>query len=635
MIADRAESTAASSARPTAPTARNVRLVGVALLFILLAAALSLDLPRVAYGVKSDEATYVAMTLSAAYDGNLSYERRDLDRFWGLYHQGPEGIFLKRGKHLRFALSSEFPFVQSIKRDDDQRDRLYFAKSMSYAVVAAPFVRLFGLNGFYVLHVLLLGVMVWCGYRFLAATSEQAAALGFSLAFVGASITPLYGIFMMPDLFNAALVFVAYFLWLYKEVAIPKPAWLRGHGSDLVAAVLLAVATYSKPTNVPLIAPLGLLMLYRRQWRAAVATGLVFGIATAAFFGWNAAVTGEFNYQGGDRKTFYGSFPFETGRDVWAEKVDLVTTNDADTGNVLEASGLTSRVLHNVEYFVAGRHFGFVPYFFPGVVALLALALSPKRFEFWRMVIVLGGVAAITLLLLFLPYSWSGGGGPPGNRYFLSIYPVLLFIVPQVRNWQVMVAFAGGALFTAKVLMNPFVSAKNTWELSEHGFQRMLPVEVTMANDLPLMLAQPPRGRVLYRNKEEAFLYFLDGNAFPPEPVGTRPDGSTIFGMWVTADGRADVIVRTDFSYRAVEFEADSPIATELRVSLGGPATTVRLEPGKTATFTVPADVTGGWRDYSSVMQAQTSAGFVPRLNDPKSTDGRHLGANLRFTPVR
>ena len=32
------------------------------------------------------------MALSAAYDRDLSFERRDLERFWGLYRQSAEGI---------------------------------------------------------------------------------------------------------------------------------------------------------------------------------------------------------------------------------------------------------------------------------------------------------------------------------------------------------------------------------------------------------------------------------------------------------------------------------------------------------------------------------------------------------------
>ena len=46
----------------------------------------------------------------------------------------------------------------------------------------------------------------------------------------------------------------------------------------------------------------------------AVKTVVVWGVVTGALFAANAAITGEFNYQGGDRKTFYHTtgFPFCT-----------------------------------------------------------------------------------------------------------------------------------------------------------------------------------------------------------------------------------------------------------------------------------------------------------------------------------
>ncbi|MEQ1868444.1 MAG: glycosyltransferase 87 family protein [Vicinamibacterales bacterium] len=611
-----------------------VRLAGVLLVTVLIAAALSIDVPRTAYKIKSDEATYVAMTLSVAFDHDFAYERRDLERFWKLYEQGPEGIFLKRGKHLGASVDARPPFVHLETANDSRGDRLYFGKSMTYAVVAAPLVRLFGLNGFYVLHVLLLALVGACGYTFLSATSEPGPALAFTLAFVAASAMLIYGVFLMPDLLNAALVFVAYFLWLYKESRLPRWRICGGDISDLLAAGLLAAATYSKPTNAPLIAPLVLLLAFRQRWRHACVTGTVFVVATGLLFGLNAAVSGEFNYQGGDRKTFYGSFPFETSRDVWAEKTDLASTNNADTENVLETSGLASRFLHNVEYFMVGRHFGFVPYYFPGVVALLALALSRRRFESHRVLVVGGAVVAVVVLLLFLPYTWSGGGGPPGNRYFLSIYPVLFFVIPKVSTWHVVLAWVGGALFTAKILVSPFALARNTWEIAEHGFARYLPVELTMSNDLPLMLAQPPRGRIPYRVGSEVFLYFLDGNAYPPEPVDTRADGSVVYGMWVSGHGRADILVRTDYPVQALAFEASSPIRTRLVVSVGGPSVAVAIEAGKTAVFTVPVRGVPGWHDFNYLMSARSEEGFVPRLIDPSSGDSRNLGVNVRFRPI-
>src|SRR5437764_2941398 len=117
---------------------------GAVLLVIALAAALSVDVVKTGFGVKGDEATYVSMALSLAYDHDLTYQRRDLDRFYGLYRSGPDGIFLKKGKQLRIRVNGDPPFVHEIKTQDTQTGRLFFAKAMLYPIVAAPFVRRLG-----------------------------------------------------------------------------------------------------------------------------------------------------------------------------------------------------------------------------------------------------------------------------------------------------------------------------------------------------------------------------------------------------------------------------------------------------------------------------------------------------------
>src|SRR5207253_1950372 len=116
--------------------------------------------------------------------------------------------------------------------------------------------RYLGMNGFLVLHVLLLFTVCVCGYQFLMAQSSRSGpAAAFTLAFIGAAVVPVYAVFLMPDLFNFALVFIAYFFWLYKEVTVPRSLALRGVWSDAIAATLLGIATYSKPTHAPLIVP--------------------------------------------------------------------------------------------------------------------------------------------------------------------------------------------------------------------------------------------------------------------------------------------------------------------------------------------------------------------------------------------
>ena len=71
---------------------------------------------------------------------------------------------------------------------------------------------------------------------------------------------------------------------------------------------------------VPLLA----LFVWRRQWLRGFIVGTVFAIVTVGFFASNVAITGEWNYQGGEeRATFYsldpdlagprlGGFPFQT-----------------------------------------------------------------------------------------------------------------------------------------------------------------------------------------------------------------------------------------------------------------------------------------------------------------------------------
>src|SRR3954454_4310361 len=393
---------------------------GAVLLVVALAAALSVDVVKTGFGVKGDEATYVSMALSLAYDHDLTYQRRDLDRFYGLYRSGPDGIFLKKGKQLRLRVTGEPPFVHEIKTQDKQTDRLFFAKAMLYPIVAPSFVRLLGLNGFLVLHVLLLFGVCVCGYKFLAARSEPAPALLFTLAFVGATCVPVYTVFLVPEILHFSVIFFAYFFWLYKEVKPDAPAWMRGRGSDIAAAVLLGAATYSKPNHGLLVAPLVIWFWWRRKWLDGLIVGAVSVAVACAFFGLTALNAGEFNYQGGDRKTFYTAFPFDGSKDsVWDRKGTEMSTNDSDSDSVLQ--NFAPRFAHNLEYFLVGRHFGFVPYFFPGIVAIglwLLLRERAPALRFLFLLLVLGSAIA---LLVYAPFSWSGGGGPTGNRYIIGV----------------------------------------------------------------------------------------------------------------------------------------------------------------------------------------------------------------------
>lgn len=610
-------------------------LVAVVLLVLLLSAAFTVDAVHDGHGLKGDEASYTAMALSAAYDGDLAFERKDLERFWAVYTCGPDGAFLKRGKQVRVKLVGGWPFVRVMRWGDAPLDRLYFGKAFIYPVVAAPFVRLFGLRGMLVFHLLLLTAVAWLGYLFLCARSPKAVALTFTLAFLGASIVPVYAVWLTPEIFNLSVVFFAYFLWLYKQVAPPieRPGrlarFVRNPGSDVLAAVLLGLVAFSKPLYVPLAAPIVVWPLWG-SWRRgegagllrrlgrAVALGVVFAAVAGGLFAINFAVTGDFNYQGGNRRVFYGTFPHQTPVATFETVGYPTATNQLDKTAVLDARDLAERYARNAVYFVIGRHAGLLPYFFPGLLALVWWWWRWREIRGWHLLMLLAVFGTVAATLAILPYTWSGGGGPPGNRYFMAVYPVLFFFLPPVRSLAVpLAAWVGGALFTAQLVLNPYWTARFPHQNLAHGAVRLLPIELTMVNDLPIMLDRN-RVQIKYGSNPELSLYLLDRNAYPPEPAG----------LWFAGRRRGDVIVRTFQPLSAMRLRVTSPVDGQVEVSFAGQDTTLEMKRGQSVevTFTDPEGVYSD-RGYGYVLSVKPSDGTVPKNNDPKTSDRRFLGA--------
>ena len=106
-------------------------------------------------------------------------------------------------------------------------------------------------------------------------------------------------------------------------------------------------------------------------------------VASACFV-FNAAVSGEFNYQGGERKYMVNHFVFESPQATWDAIGGGVSTDTSTPQEVLTSNEAPTRFGLNVEYFLLGRHFGFLPYFFTGAVAIVCLLLSRTRRDAWR-----------------------------------------------------------------------------------------------------------------------------------------------------------------------------------------------------------------------------------------------------------
>ena len=576
-----------------------------------------IDVPRDAGLIKGDEATYVAMALSLAHDGDLKYEPRDLTRFQSLYPRGPEGIFLKRTYQLHPRFQAAWPPVWIEKTAIPVTESLSYAKALAYPIVAAPFVLIGGLGGMLMLNVLMLALATWCAVRFCQERMGTRAGAILGAAFVLASVVPVFVVFLTSEIFNFTLVLVGYFLLLKTR---PESFYENGKKTPgVISAILLGIATYSKPGIVaaPLILA-GFFMWPRRHF-LKVASALV--ITVAGLFVLTTLVTGEWNFQGGDRKSFYDAYPYGDSSVSFDTIGGQMTTNDADTGTVFAPE--TLRLLPaNAWYFLAGRDAGLVPFYFPGVMIAVLWLLRLRQSTWLQWTIAATCAGSIAVLLIYFPFTWNGAGGPPGNRYFLAVYPTLLFLLPSgVGLISAVTTMVVGAAFTGAMVVRPFAAASDTWRNVARAPLRWLPIELTIVDDLPVRLQGPKRARIPFVHDPTVLMYHMDPNTFFAEGPG----------FWIAGDASTDIVFRTEQPLTRFEVDLTTRVPNTVTVSFGGRSQTVMLpKDGFARVRLVPDPPMDVHKSFPYVLHLSTTAGFVPADTDSGSTDTRNLGVFVR-----
>jgi hypothetical protein len=570
-----------------------------------------IDVPRHAGLIKGDEATYVSMALSLARDGDLKYEPRDLTRFQSLYPQGPEGIFLKRTYHHSLHFQAAWPPVWLEKTAVPVTESLSYAKALAYPIVAAPFVLIGGLGGMLMLNVLMLALATWCAMRFCQERMGTRAGAILGAAFVLASVVPVFVVFLTSEIFNFTLVLVGYFL-LLKTRGKKTPG--------VISAILLGIATYSKPGIVaaPLILA-GFFMWPRRHF-FKVTGALV--LTVASLFVLTTLVTGEWNFQGGDRKSFYDAYPYGDSSVSFDTIGGQMTTNDADTGTVFAPE--TLRLLPaNAWYFLTGRDAGLVPFYFPGVMIAVLWLLRLRQSSWLQWTIAATCAGSIAVLLIYFPFTWNGAGGPPGNRYFLAVYPTMLFLLPTgVSLVSAVTTLVVGVAFTGAMVVRPFAASSETWLNVARAPLRWLPIELTIVDDLPVRL-NPKRGRIILVHDPTVFAYLMDPNTYDAEGQG----------YWVRGGASTDIVFRTEQPLTRLELDITTRVANTVTFDFGGRSGRIDLpERGFSKVRIAVGPTMDVHRSFPYVLRLSTTAGFVPADTDSGSTDTRYLGVFVRVS---
>jgi hypothetical protein len=589
---------------------------------LLVVAAMVVDLPAASdRRFWSDAATYHAMAGSLAHDLDLEYRPADLARVRAVRPGGPQGVFLKRV-------------------GAGEEHRLVYAKPLLYPLAGAPLALVLGVDrGLLVANALVLAGVLWAAFALLRERSGPVrGALGALALFLGGT-TPAYLFWQTPELFNLGLV------------VFGLVAWLRGHPAW--GAVLLGAAAYAKPPNLALALPLvleplfagPLLRLDRPRFVESARRAGILALAMAAGFALNLAATGELNYQGGERKTFYDRYPFEEGvgfdtAGVWmtTDHVGpLVAGRDEDRSSDRVApprrpEELRDSFVRNLGYFWIGRFGGAAPYF-PGfaAAAVLFLLLGPREPRGWLALLAL--LVSWLGYILLIPDNWYGGAGTLGNRYFLNVLPLGLLLLPRRREVPcALVALPAALALVGPVLASPVRHALEPGAHTLRPALRALPAELTMLGDLsvftdvwrkrrPFHVPGGDPGRRGPGDPSGYFLWFLDDGTFGQESSFGQE------GFWLRGGERAEVVLQALAPPRRVRVVVTTgPAGDIVSVRLGRERQRVVLPPLKTVEVSLtPSNGLGYYGTELHLLR------FSSRFGSGAGRDGRRLGSFVRI----
>ena len=194
------------------------------------------------------------------------------------------------------------------------------------------------------------------------------------------------------------------------------------------------IASFSKPPNAALIGPMVLLAWSRRRWSWGLLLGVVFTSLLAALFIGNLAITGDLNFQGGERRTYYTGFPFmdaTMGFDVGLGRA----TNEAAHRRPVRSRIVSGRAWDGTSSTSSSDGIrACCRISFPGLLAL-ALFLWPRTQRLgWQWLVFAAVVGETLLQLVWLPYTYYGGPGVLGSRYYMNIYGLQLFLLPALSS---------------------------------------------------------------------------------------------------------------------------------------------------------------------------------------------------------
>jgi hypothetical protein len=545
-------------------------------------------------GFKSDESSYVSITQSLAYDQDLRYELRDLQRIFSRFVSGPMGVFLK-------------------KKDDG---RIFFAKSFAYPLWAAPFFRFFDMNGLLLFNALMLVASTLMAYLMLRLGNPMPISLGLSIIFSAATVVPVYLWWMTADLFNYFVCFAGLFFLFYP---FKRPWWIA------LSGFFFAFAIFSKPSSALPLGIIALLLLFRKEYKRFTILCLGGLITLSALVAFNITQTGDYNFMAGNRRSFHFEYPLQKPQ-ITFENAQHSVKMSAD--DYWERHYLSFRlVAANLFYFFFGRFSGLFIYFFMAVLALILFFFRKKGAQEWFL---FAAIASAIFFFITITPNYFGGSGSVGNRYFMTIYPIFFFLLYPIRlkAKHLMVPSVAGILFVLPILMDSMYLSATPRLSAISGFARFFPPEKPLYPFLPTNENYRAFGRIYGESPDRFQVYFINDNFRIAE-------GGNRFWTMPNPQHRLEAFLVTDRMVKTWQMDLKNiPLDNQIRVRLDDYKTVLTLPALAQHSLTISPRVSPlqvGDR-YVYQLTVSCSEDFIPYLADITSEDLSHRGIEVSIT---
>lgn len=544
------------------------------------------------------EATAYLGAASLAYDGDLALGAADVARGERAWASGATGLAL----HAKDAGRS-----------------LFLRPPLAWSFVAAPWVRLAGPTGAYLLNAVLLLALAALLARWLpGAGGAGAAFLLVSSALAGSWLR------LGPELLRAVLLTAGLGSWLASRAAVsddePTAAG-RGRWRPWLAGAALGAAVWLQPLDALLALAPAVDLLRRRERRALLSGLLGFGLVLAL------GGVGERFLSGAWPAPFAGAVRLAVDAPPSDADVDALAAWWSRALPAAQLAGrpeltpvLLARSLAGLLWGASGGLLGYLP--FALVAAFLWLRGPRER-------------SRATLALAFVPWllgaAFTGFGEPRsglGSTLLAGAYPAFLLLAPRWRwGWTALAGGLAAALWTAPATLTALAGAGQPASFD------LLPLELDRLR--PAVLGRESLGLGLpgYRGR-----VFGDAVWWLPERT-CYLDENHRRGVWVRGESRSRLVVIAPGASTTLPLSlaAVSPRAA-IRLEGGGDELRVRFDSeGKRQGVAVALPVRAVATDRGSFFPAESyylldlavDSGGVPARLDPRSRDRRYLGVFL------